>query len=151
MSREGDMMRGSFKSILIPALARRGFRGNRSTFRRFGPDYLDLLTIQYWKYGGSFVLEFGRTVRGDFQTSGGPIIPEEKMDVAYLVPTARARLEERDPLPDDSFHGFKFDGFGSDPNPYDALAKRVTALLPQIDAWLIRGVAGSSVSPFLQV
>jgi hypothetical protein len=151
MSREGDMMRGSFKSILIPALARRGFRGKRSTFRRSGPDYLDLLTIQYWKYGGSFILEFGRTSRGDFQTSLGPVIPEDKMDVVHLLPTSRARLEERDSIPDDIFHGFKFEGFGSEPARYDALATRVANLLPQVDAWLIRRNVGTSISPFQQI
>ena len=139
-------MRGSFKSILIPALASRGFRGKRSTFRRFGPDYLDLLTIQYWKYGGSFILEFGRTARGDFQTNWGPIVPEDEMDVAHLPTTKRARLDERDPASDDIFRGFKYEGFGTDPNRYDALATRVANLLPQVDAWLIRGVAGSHVS-----
>ena len=149
MSREGDMMRGSFRSILIPALASRGFRGKRTAFRRLGPDYLDLLSIQYWKYGGSFVLEFGRTVRGDFQTSWGPTIPEDELDVSHLPPPRRARLEDRDPLPDDIFHGFKFEGFGSNPIPYDALARRVAELVPQVDAWLIRGIAGRNIAPFL--
>lgn len=148
MSREGDLMRKAFRKHLIPALAAAGFVGKSSNFMRLRDDAQDLLSIQYWKYGGSFILEFGRRDRGPLQTTWGPIIPEESLEVAYLPVGDRARLQARDASLEDTFAGFNFAEFGEDIAKYEHLALRVVSYLPQVDAWLSRREVGPDIAPF---
>lgn len=148
MSREGDLMRKALKRHLVPALASLGFTGKSSKFQRLLPDRQDLLAIQYHKYGGSFILEFGRRERGPLHTSWGPVIPEEKLEVIYLPPTLRARLQETEAVAQDAFAGFTFQGYGEETSKYEALAKRVASLLPQVDAWLSTGTKGENIHAF---
>src|SRR5688572_28138412 len=146
MSREGDLMRKALRKHLLPALARLGFTGNAAHFQRARADTLDLLSIQYWKHGGEFVLEFARRGRGDFVASWGEVVPEAKLDVAYADVLGRARLEGRRNSRS-GFHGFAFDQLGEDAAAYEAIALRVVELLPQVDAWLERSEAGDHVRP----
>lgn len=148
MSREGDLIRRAMKRSLLPALAVLGFSGTSSTFQRLLPEFQDLLAIQYHKYGGSFILEFGRRERGSLHTAWGAIVPEEKLEVMYLPVTMRARLQETEVEADDVFAGFSFHGFGEDLDKYDLLAKRVAGLLPQIDSWLSTGAKGPNIHTF---
>jgi hypothetical protein len=148
MSREGDLMRKAFRKHLVPALVAAGFVGKSIHFMRLRDDSQDLLSIQYWKYGGSFILEFGRRDRGPLHTAWGPVIPEESLEVAYLPVGDRARLQERDAPPDDTFAGFSFADFGEDVAKYERLALRVASDLPQVDAWLSRREVGPDIAPF---
>lgn len=141
-------MRKALKRLLLPELNRLGFRGSTSKFQRTSSDWLDLLSIQYWKYGGQFILEFARCERGALHTSWGEVIPEEKLEVAYVGPSQRARLEQRGPTSGEGFRGFKFSGFGEDTARYEALAAEVTALLPQVEEWLTNGTAGEHIHAF---
>jgi hypothetical protein len=148
MSREGEFMRRAFKRHLIPRLTSLGFAGKSSNFERLTATTQDLLSIQYWKYGGSFILEFGRRERGPLLTAWGEIVPEEALDVAYLPLSDRARLQERPEVSREIFSGFRFEGFGEDVDKYDALARRLAGMLPQVDAWLTGRERGPDVRPF---
>ena len=148
MSREGDLMRKALRRHLLPALASLGFTGKSSKFQRLLPDSQDLLSIQYHKYGGSFILEFGRRERGPLHTTWGSVVPEEKLEVIYLLPTQRGRLQEAEAEGQDLFAGFSFQGFGEDTGKYEALASRVATLLPQVDAWLSSGTKGANLHAF---
>ena len=148
MSRQGDLMRKAIKRHLLPVLERLGFTGTAAKFQRLLPESQDLLAIQYHKYGGSFILEFGRRERGSLPTSWGPIVPEEKVEVMHLPVMMRARLQETEIEADGLFFGFVFRDFGADAEPYDLLAQRVAGLVPQIDAWLSTGVKGPNVHTF---
>jgi len=152
MSREGELMRKAIKRHLLPALERLGFTGTSSKFQRLLPESQDLLAIQYFKYGGSFILEFGRRERGSLHTGWGPVVPEEKLEVIYLPVTLRGRLQETEAETeaeaDILFAGFSFRDFGEEVDTYDKLAKRVAGLLPQIDAWLSTGAKGPNVHTF---
>ncbi|QVL48823.1 MAG: hypothetical protein KFB96_25335 [Thiocapsa sp.] len=144
-------MRKSFRKHLVPVLAAAGFVGKSIHFMRLRNDAQDLLSIQYWKYGGSFILEFGRRDRGPLLTAWGPVIPEESLEVAYLPGGDRARLQERDAPSDDTFAGFSFAGFGEDVAKYERLALRVAGDLPQVDAWLSCGEVGPDIAQFAGV
>lgn len=141
-------MRKALRRHLIPALARFGFVGKSSKFQRLLPEWQDLLAIQYYKYGGSFILEFGRRERGPLHTSWGELVPEEKLDVVYIFPSDRGRLQETEADARDVFAGFSFEGFGEDFSKYEALAIRVASLLPQVDAWLAQRVKGPNIHAF---
>ena len=145
MSREGDLMRKALKKVLLPELKAMGFVGTSSSFQRRTAEHLDLLDIQYWKYGGQFILEFARTKRGDLNTSWGEIVPEEKIGVAHMSPLKRARLQRTIEATEDLFRGFKFSDFGEDLDKYSALASQVASLLPQVNVWLEGGAAGENV------
>lgn len=145
MSRNGDLMRRALKRYWLPEMARLGFAGKSSTFQRFDGDFQDLLTLQYWKYGGEFILEFARRPRGDFITSWGPVIPEEKLDVAYLNPLSRARLAQRGPAAGPNLQGFDFASFGEDTAKYEAMAQTLVALMPEVDEWLRSGRQGAHI------
>ena len=145
MSREGDLLRKSLRKYLLPELKKFGFIGKTSSFQRTDSEFLDLLSIQYWKYGGEFILEFARQGRGDLLTSWGVLVPEAKLDVAYVSPLNRARLI-RGPKAS-GFGGFRFGRFGEDSESYDQLALHVASLLPQVDAWLTCGEIGENISP----
>jgi hypothetical protein len=148
MSREGDLMRKALQRLLVPELRRLGFRGTNPKFQRKSPEWLDLLSIQYSKYGGEFVLEFTRRERGPLHTSWGETVPEERLNVGYVHPTQRARLEQRGPTSGEGLRGFKFSGFGEHPVKYDELAAQVAALLPQVEEWLRSAKAGDHVHSF---
>lgn len=148
MSRDGDRMRKALRRHLVPALDALGFCGGPSRFRRFREELQDLVSIQYWKYGGRFILEFGSRTRGPLHTSWGEVVAEDAVDVTYLPVGDRARLQDRRAPPDDLFGGFAFDGIGDDASGYDDLARHVAALLPQVDAWLRTGQAGPDIVPF---
>lgn len=148
MSREGDLMRKALKRHVFPGLAALGFTGGPTHFRRLRSDTHDMLSVQYWKYGGSFILEFGRRERGPLHTTWGEVVAEDRLDVAYLAVQSRARLQERPEAAADTFAGFRFEGFGEDVARYDTLAARVSAMLPQVDAWLDGGVVGPDIHAF---
>lgn len=147
MSREGDLMRRALKRKLLPGLERFGFEGTLTAMQRKNPDSLDVLGIQYWKYGGEFILEFGRCELGDRHSPWG-VTPEAKIEYGHLPALERARLEQRGPAMGKGFRGFSFQGFGEDIQKYEALAEEVVLVLPQIDNWLERRGAGSHVFAF---
>jgi hypothetical protein len=145
MSLEGELMRKALKKVLLPELNRIGFTGTSSNFQRRSAENLDLLSIEYWKYGGQFILEFARSKRGALNTSWGEVVQEEKIGVAHISPLQRARLQRTLEASEDLFRGFKFSGFGEDLAKYIALAHEVAALLPQVNAWLESGAAGENI------
>ena len=145
MSREGDLMRSALKKVLLPELSRMGFTGTGSNFQRRSAQSLDLLSVQYWKHGGQFILEFARGKRGALKTSWGDVVQEEAIGVAHISPLQRARLQQTLETTEELFRGFKFSGFGEDPAKYTALANEVASLLPQVNAWLESGAAGENI------
>lgn len=147
MASSGDLMRKALKRHWLPTLARLGFIGATSTFQRLEPDAQDLLSLQYWKYGGEFILEFARRRRGSFTTSWGAVVPEEKMEVTYLNPLDRARLQQIEPLAGEHLHGFRFSAFEDDFAKYEALAGQVAMLMPAVDAWLRNGTRTEQIHP----
>lgn len=148
MSRNGDFMRKALRRFWVPEVVRLGFVGKSSTFQRIGADYQDLLSLQYWKYGGEFILEFARRERGPFTAPWGPTISEEKLDVAYISPLLRARLEQRGSVSGPHLRGFDFSSFGDDTAKYESLAKEVASLLPEVDEWLTCGRRGKHIHSF---
>jgi hypothetical protein len=148
MSREGNLMRGALKRQVVPALRGMGFAGTGTSFRRLLPARQDLLTIQFSKYGGSFILEFGSRERGPLQTSWGPVVPEDEVSAIYLSVTQRARLQEAEAQAKDAFAGFSFEGFGDSELLYESLAIRVCGLLSQAEGWLCSRTKGPNVHAF---
>ena len=148
-------MMAAFKSRFVPALRERGFVGAFPHFRRPRPERLDLLTVQFNKYGGSFVVELGRC--GPEGLTEGPWqdLPVEKINVGHLF-HERRRLTPRDLHK--GWRGAEWFEFGpantDDPEPagpqddYDALADQTLKAFDEVgESWLARPAAPDTGAP----
>jgi hypothetical protein len=52
-----EKMNAALKSVAVPVLRERGFKGSFPHFRRLHSVHVDLVVFQFNKYGGSFVVE----------------------------------------------------------------------------------------------
>ncbi len=136
----GQLMAISIKKVLLPALRQLGFGGSGvAHFVRASDAHRDFLSIQYWTYGGSFILEFSRVPAAWVDPESG----EAPKRVFETDPLLRKRLIDTEQHKD--FRGFSFKAFGSEQSRYDQLAASVVALLPQIEAWLEDGIQGPNI------
>lgn len=136
----GQLMAASIKKILLPEIRRLGFGvSGVANFVRTSEAHRDFLSIQYWTYGGSFILEFSRVPATWVDPDSG----EAPKRVFETDPLLRKRLIDTEQHKD--FRGFSFKGFGSEQNQYDQLAASVVALLPQVEAWLESGIEGPNI------
>ncbi len=140
MRTSGQLMAASIKKVLLPALRQRGFGGSGvANFVRSSDAYRDFLSIQYWTYGGSFILEFSRIPANWVDPDSGEV-PKRVFETDPLL---RKRLIDTEQHRD--FRGFSFKAFGSEQSRYDQLAASVVALLPQVEAWLESGTQGPNI------
>jgi Domain of unknown function (DUF4304) len=106
MSEARDQMIRTLKDIVVPVLRDRGFTGSFPHFRRCGQKHIDLLTFQFDKYGGGFVIEIGQCQPEGFTTYRGKHIPPSKVRVWHLG-LQRARIKPGAGSGTDSW--FRFD------------------------------------------
>ena len=128
-------MRGELGARVVPALRERGLRGSFPHFRRVTPTATDLLTFQFDKWGGGFVIELAVGPGGEFVTPWGAVIPAMKLTAVDLPTEARARLQ---PGPDGSTESwFRYDAglLRRGSARFERAADAVLQLLPQADAW----------------
>ena len=134
------MMAISIKKVLLPEMRRLGFLGGGvANFVRSNGDHRDFLSIQYWTYGGSFILEFSRVPTTWVDPDSGEV-PKRVFETDPLL---RKRLIDTEQHKD--FRGFSFKAFGSEQSRYDQLAASVVALLPQVEAWLESEIKGPNI------
>ncbi|HET6512630.1 MAG TPA: DUF4304 domain-containing protein, partial [Candidatus Kapabacteria bacterium] len=69
-------MEAALQQHIIPWLLENGFTGQMPHFQRRRAHHLELLTFQFDRYGGGFVIELGKAPLGDFTVSNGEVIPE---------------------------------------------------------------------------
>ena len=128
-----DAMIASLKKTFVPALRERGFKGSFPHFRRPGVNCIDLLTVQFDKRGGGFVVEISRCSPEGITTHWGKHVPPDKVTAWDMFPKDRLRLGVRKPGED---HWFRFD----DGTPADKVAERATCYLSKADEWWCNSV-----------
>jgi hypothetical protein len=84
-------MEASLKRVVIPELRRAGFTGTLPHLRRVG-QVVDLVTFQFDKHGGGFVIEVATGELAGFTTHWGKHIPANKLTAWDLHPDNRKRL-----------------------------------------------------------
>ena len=57
MSKERDEMIATLKELVVPVLKEGGFKGSFPHFRRLCANKIDLLTFQFDRWGGGFLVE----------------------------------------------------------------------------------------------
>ena len=125
----------ALNEIVVPKLRQAGFKGSFPHFRRLRDKQIDLLTFQFDRHGGGFVIEIGKCPPGGYTTSWDKIIPPDKI-TAWDV-NDRQRLQPGNGgSPSD---WFRYDRPILLGNIYDKTAKKVLPFLPRAEAWWREG------------
>ncbi len=126
-------MYNAIKTIVIPSLRKKGFKGSLPYFRRHTNGYIDLLTFQNSSYGGRFCIEIGKYTSKGVLNPGGKIIPPEKVKTSNLSPfDKRPRLSPT--MKGDYWFIYEKSALFSD--VYQKLAKEVLSLIgKQAEEW----------------
>jgi hypothetical protein len=133
MSTERDRMIETLKEYVVPILRERGFRGSFPHFRRPTESGIHLLTFQFDKWGGGFIVEIATCPPDGFTTSWGKHISPGKV-TAWDI-NRRLRLGAPDEKSD---HWFRYDkrGLFSFGDPYERAALDVLPYLDsQAESW----------------
>lgn len=117
MSSERDKMISALKNIVVPELRAKGFKGSFPHFRRISEDKIDLMTFQFDRYGGGFVVEAAVCSPEGVTFSWGEKVPPNKV-TAHDV-NDRLRLNEK------NGQWFRYDVEKESENIYEEVAKEV--------------------------
>lgn len=121
-------MQRALQTAVVPALRERGFTGSFPHFRRITDEKTDLLTFQFDRYGGGFVLAIAERRPGQF-TGWRENVPASKLTAFTITPPNRCRLQPGSGGDVESW--FRYDD-GQEPAQ---LAAQVLEYLPEADAW----------------
>ncbi len=116
------------KSIVVPVLRRSGFTGSFPHLRRLGEKQIDLITFQFDKWGGGFVVEISKCGTDGVTMSWGEKIPPKKITAHDLHPRDRFRLGCKGPGTD---HWYRYDS-GNSP---ESVAREVVQQLDNAEKW----------------
>jgi Domain of unknown function (DUF4304) len=106
MSKERDAMNAALHELVVPTLRAKGFKGSLPHFRRVGNGATEVLTFQFDRHGGSFVMQIGRCSDRGFTTHWGKHIPPQELTAWDLAPNDK-RIQPRDLPGTDGW--FRFD------------------------------------------
>jgi hypothetical protein len=106
-----DML-AALQGEVLPRLRSAGFRGSFPHFRRLLVSKIEVISFQFDKYGGGFVVEKGWAPSGDFQTPWGETVPVTKLRTSYLPFDQVSRLKPATVTSDD--YWFRFDEHSPD-------------------------------------
>jgi hypothetical protein len=95
-----DEMNSALKARFVPVLRKLGFKGSLPHFRRQRDSRVDLLTVQFDRHGGGFVVELAQCGPEGITTHWGKIIPARKVTAHDLHPRQRHRLGTSGPNED---------------------------------------------------
>ena len=135
MNGERAQMEAALRAVVVPLLRQLGFRGSLPHFRRVTTDSVDLISFQYDRSGGGFVVEVARGGASGYTSSWGKSIPPEKLTAPDVHPHFRPRLSPQGIAPG-SDHWFRFDlGTHSLSERVNRAAQAVASCLPQAEQW----------------
>ena len=122
-----ELMDAALKSSVVPVLRESGFKGSFPHFRRSRGGALDLLTFQFDRSGGGFVIEAARAPEQGINTHWGKYIPGSKLTAWDVHPDARKRFKPRDGSGTDSW--FRYE------HGVTEATQEVLECLPIVNAW----------------
>jgi hypothetical protein len=123
MSTTTDQMKKALREIVVPRLRERGFTGSFPHFRRRRIDRIDLLTFQFNRHGGGFIIEIGQCPPEGYTTYWGKPKAADEVTAWDLSPRERARVQPQAGTGTDSW--FCFDDL--------AFSRTAEAVLPFIE------------------
>lgn len=130
-SREKQEMKKYLSEKVIPVLRQNGFKGSFPHFRRILKDRINLLTFQFDRDGGGFVIEIANCSPSGFTTPWGKRIEPNSLTAHDLNMRKRiqSNMKSPDSLTDDWFRYDKKPLFGFG-NIYNTVCEDVLSKLP---------------------
>jgi len=131
------------RETLVAELRTRGFAGSLPHLRRIRPDRIDLLTVQYSRYGGEFVVELAQCGPAGYNE-----IPPNKVTAHHLFSPDRFRLSWRASwrgqwfVFDESRHGRPISEAAIEANCRKAASAAQAAFDRQAEAWWAKKAEG---------
>ena len=92
MTDSRDQMIAALREVVLPTLRDMGFGGSFPHFRRIRDTQIDLLTFQFNRHGGSFVVEAAFCAPDGFTTHWGEHVPPKKVRAHDIHPNQRPHL-----------------------------------------------------------
>jgi len=126
---KNDSMIAALKAVFVPALKERGFEGWLPHFRRIQATRIDLLTVQFNTWGGSFIIEVAKCPPEGITTAWGEFIAPNKCR-AWDVPY-RSRHRLGAPTPGRDGVWFRYD----DGTSVEVVAQKAAGYLSEADHW----------------
>jgi Domain of unknown function (DUF4304) len=83
-SNERKKMDAALKQVVIPILREQGFKGSLPHFRRVNKNSIDLITFQFNRWGGSFVVELATCPKEGTTMYWGEKIPPNKVNAHHI-------------------------------------------------------------------
>src|SRR5688572_13783256 len=126
MSAEHEKMIAALKEHVLPVLRARGFKGSFPHFRRVTANGIHLLTFQFDKSGGGFVVEAASCPIDGVTMQWGEQIPPAKVTANHLGKRLRLGTSS-----DQSDHWFRYErrAMLSFSDPYARAAREVLPYL----------------------
>ena len=124
-------MEASLKRIFVPELRDRGFKGSFPHFRRPRTNRIDLLTVQFNRWGGSFAIEVAICSCEGVVMHWGERITPNRVRAWDVYPPNRPRLGATNTS--DDGHWFKFEStIGT-----DEVARQAVMYLQDAEKWWV--------------
>jgi hypothetical protein len=133
MSDEHQRMVKALDEIVVARLRGSGFRGSFPHFRRPGKQKIDLLTFQFDKWGGGFVLEISKCPPEGITTHWGAHIAPNNVKAGDMHPNKRLRLQPR--RGSSTSDWFRYDGPGPKDDVFRRTAMDVLPWLEKAEKW----------------
>lgn len=123
----------ALQAVVIPRLRERGFKGSFPHFRRSGAERIDLLTFQFDKWGGGFVVEIAKCPVAGVTTHWGEQVPSDRVRAWDVHPAERHRLQ---PGPGSSpSDWFRYDRTSLIGDVFEQTAQDVLPFLDKAEKW----------------
>jgi hypothetical protein len=119
------------KASVVPQLRNASFKGSMPHFRRAMEEGIDLLTFQFDRNGGGFVIEISHCPKEGVTTHWGKAIGPSQVTAWDLHPDQRHRIKALPGSGTDSW--FRYDN-----GQVVECAKQVLAAIPAAEEWWAR-------------
>lgn len=90
-------MMEAIKEFIVPVLRKQGFKGSFPHFRRKNESNIDLITFQFNRWGGSFVVELATCPIEGVTMSWGEKIPPNKVTAHHINERYRLGSSRNEP------------------------------------------------------
>jgi len=117
----------ALNGIVVTRLRERGFQGSFPHFRRIGEKKIDLLTFQFDRHGGGFVIEISKCPPDGITTPWGEHLSPKKVRAWDMHPSDRLRLQ---PSPGSGTSDwFRYDKFSRQGEVFEKTARETLPFL----------------------
>ena len=124
------LMDKAIKEIAVPFFKSKGFTGSYPHFRRIKDDRVNLITYQFNKYGGSFVVEISNCSPKGVQRGWGADIPPSKCTAHDM--NRRHRIGA---IKHNTHYWFDFSSGEINGNIYADRANEIISLWDEAETW----------------